>query len=847
MITSEVRDRAKSALSRLVIGQQSLGFAESLGHATSAIVVAEPGAGKTTGIPLALMCTEWLSGRVEPGIVVVEPRRVAARQAAARMADMIGEQLSTRQRGRIGLRSRDETLVGEETLIEVVTDGVLPRMLRSDPGLSGRSVVIFDEFHERSLDTDLGLALALSAQSLLRPDLVVVVMSATLDTDRVAALLDAHSPGRTAHLSSPGRAFPVTVTSAFGPGDLAQRVTEAAVAAIAQRPGDVLVFLPGVHEINVCARRLREQPSLSGATVLALHARGDPAETAHALRPAARGEQRIVLATSLAQTSVTIDGVTTVIDSGFVKRPHRDPDTGLTRLATTRISQATAVQRAGRAGRTAAGHAVQLWSTSEWARFDAVEQPEILSADLTGLALAAADWGVHPGRMAWTDPPTDAAWATAQAELAMLGALDERGTITARGKAMAAVPAPPRVAALVCERDTSTSPAAAALAAYLSDSDWFGPGAPMDLRARLLALTDPWSADASTLNPTARRRFERSVARFGRYPTARSGLAVNVDEVAELALRAFPERLAAQSESSGERFRFANGLVLPLERSDRSDTTSIVGAQIIVAIELDSDRKRGTIRVAVPVSVDQVIAWAETAPGCAIRATVTARWVGERLEASAETELITPVGTLTLARRPTAPDRDSILSAVAGLLETNPDAVAWSDAAQELWARIRLANMPGADTAGWHGLVSGWLRDTIKPTTRSFSVGSIDLLAALRHSLDLTGKSRELDRMAPVSLTIGERSHRVHYTTDSGRPTIRARVQDLFGTVVTPTVCGTQQVTVELLSPAGRVVGVTDDLARFWTVGYPGLRADLRGRYPKHHWPENPAVAGRRA
>ncbi len=842
---SDVRALVRSTLQPLVIGTAAMDFAQSMASASNGIVVAEPGAGKTTGIPLALMCAEWLCDRPDNGIVVVEPRRVAARQAAARMASVLGEQLSTKQRGRVGLRSRDETLVGAETRIEVVTDGVLPRMLRSDPGLSGRSVVIFDEFHERSLDTDLGLALALSAQNLLRPDLVIVVMSATLDADRVAEILDAHSVGSTVRLHSPGRAFPVSVTNATTPGDLAVRVTDAAVAAVTQRPGDVLVFLPGIHEINMCARRMSERAELARIVVLPLHARGNPADTAHALRPAIAGEQRIVLATSLAQTSVTIDGVTTVIDSGFVKRPLRDPDTGLTRLATTRISKATATQRAGRAGRTAAGHAVQLWSAAEWLRFDEVDQPEILAADLTGLALAAADWGVQPAAMAWTDPPTEDAWNGALAELALLGALDEDGSITTRGRAMAALPAAPRIAALLTEqRDQRT---AAALAAYLSDSDWFGPGAPMDLRARLTALTDSTSADSGTVNAGAHRRFERSVQRFLRSGNGRVTNLVG-DDVAALALQAYPERLATRSESSGERFCFANGLVLPLERSDRADTASIVGAQMIVATELDSDRRRGAIRVAVPVSMEQVIAWAASAPGCSTSSFVSARWVGERLEASTETALITPAGTLTLQRRPATPNAGSIVVAVGELIDAAPDVIQWSESARELWARIHLAfaSQTEADTLRWRDLVLVWLQDTLPSSIRSFSVGSIDVQAALRHHLDLNALSRELDRNAPTAITIGERSHRVHYATDSGRPTIRTRVQDLFGTTKTPTVCGTERVTVELLSPAGRVVGVTDDIGRFWTVGYPGLRADLRGRYPKHQWPEDPTVAAPR-
>ena len=837
-----------AAVQNLVIGPAAIEFADSLKSANAAIVTAEPGAGKTTGVPLALLGAQWLSQRNANGIVIVEPRRVAARQAAARMASMLGQQLSSKERGLVGLRSRDETFIGRATRIEVVTDGVLPRMLRADPGFSGRSVVIFDEFHERSLDTDLGLALALSAQSLLRPDLIVIVMSATLDVDRVESLLAQHSKRPVLKLCSPGRAFPVDISSYTAAGDLAQRVADTTIQAVKRSSGDVLIFLPGVHEINMCARRLRNQASLQHTTVLALHARGTAADTAHALRPSLHGEQRIVLATSLAQTSVTIDGVTTVIDSGFIRRPVRDPATGLSRLATMRVSKATATQRAGRAGRTAPGAAIQLWSAAEWAQFDETERPEILDADLVGMALAAADWGVNPLDLAWTDPPSVDSWAQARRELAMLGAIDQKGLMTELGSMMASIPTHPRISALLATTQSTQRSPATILAAYLSDSDWFGPGAPMDLVSRLAALVDLSQTNNDFVSHASRQRFRSALQRMARSRQLPTTADLDRRTIGALALRAFPERLAVQFETSGDRFQFANGLVLPLDSSPLSDSAAIVGAQMIVALELDSDRKRGLIRVAAVVDPDQVTEWAKSSEWGSIRETVTTQWENDRLNGSEVTELVTPVGSLTLRRRPTIPARSVAIEAVANLLANNGEAAeafAWTEAAKELWARMQLDGSVSDDS--WQRMVIAWLHDTMPASNRPFTLASVDIHAALAHHLSVSGSAHQLARRAPTTITVHERSHRIHYSTDSGRPTIRVRVQDLFGLLQIPSICdGSQPLTIEMLSPAGRIVGVTDDLHRFWTVGYPGLRSDLRGRYPKHQWPEDPTQAAPR-
>jgi ATP-dependent helicase HrpB len=892
---SPLAEHVRKALGSLVIGEEALRFANRLSQAQSAIVTAEPGAGKTTGIPLALLAQDWLNDREASGIVLVEPRRVAASQAAHRMAALLGQQVSSRDAGVVGLRMRGESKIGSQTRIEVVTDGVLARMLSSDPGFSGRSVVIFDEFHERSLDNDVGFALALSARALLRPDLIVVVMSATLEHARVEGLLRDGNDSAVERLTTPGRAFPVTRSHSVVGQDLVGRVEHAVVEAINQRSGDVLVFLPGIHEINQCARRLRQHRALQNSMVLALHARGDAAENAAALRPAQPGQQRIVLSTSLAQTSVTIDGVTTVIDAGLVRRSRRDPDTGLTRLITQRVSLATATQRAGRAGRTAPGHAVALWSPAEHAALAESDPPEITDADLSGPLLTALRWGVHPTELRWVDPPSSDAWERAEAELFALGAVDHDHHLTNLGRQIAELGMHPRIGALLCAarsgEESNVHDVVVDLAAYLSEADWYGTDAPIDLRVRLdelrgsddrastgarpfgltsspldrastgarpFGLTSSPLDRASSLQPGARQRFSRARSQFLKalhaHETRGALIDTSAPSIGALTLQTFPERLASRvadlvdhtTQSGGDRFTFATGLTLPLASGD---SASVRGAPLLVAVDVEGDRRRGAIRCGVPVTQAEVQHWVATSTFFRLISRTRSTWIGDRLAAVCESVVTSSIGDVTIGFEPAILQRQDVADAVTQRAAT--ESFPPSDAARELHARLLLAaqHYPDQFQVPDHdwivGVVSDWLLATTQDSVASFSWSVIDLDKALRHRMNYLGCDYHLNQAAPRTFSLEhDRTHTIRYATDSGRPTIQVRLQDMFGTTTTPSVCGGREpITLELLSPANRVLAVTNDLERFWKVGYPGVRSELRGRYPKHQWPEDPATA----
>jgi ATP-dependent helicase HrpB len=840
-------DAIQRALASLVIGPDAIQFASLVGTTSNGVVIAEPGAGKTTGIPLALLDQPWLTSRSDSGIILVEPRRVAARQAATRMASLLGQKLSTKTAGVVGLRMRNETHVGPQTRIEVMTDGVLPRLLINDPGLSGRSVVIFDEFHERSLDVDLALALTLSARQLLRPDLVVIVMSATLEADRVSEMLLLAGGAGVQTLRSAGRVFPVAATLSPGGGDLADRVTAAVLDGLRNTSGDVLVFLPGVFEINRCSRRLQTHPDLQHVLILQLHARGTQEDTANALRPARRGERRIVLSTSLAQTSVTIDGVTAVVDSGLVRRPVRDADSGMTRLETMRVSAATAVQRAGRAGRTSPGIALQMWSASEAASFAPTDEPEILAADLSGPLLTALAWGVEPDDLAWVDPPLATAWSRAFEHLQLLGAVTKDHLLTPLGRTMSNMGTEPRIAALLATSTTSVqATTAAALAAYLSETGWTLPngaaGAPVsiDLRQRIGELKD-------------QPEFRRSMLRFVPPRGGKTASEVDVSLLGGLALRAFPERLARCINDAGHRYQFANGLILPFATGDMA---SLRGTDFLVALDMDSDKRSGSIRVAVSVTADEIRHWCsgfvptrESTPPIHLVTNRTTTWTDDRLAAQQQQHLITHLGEIALNATPTTLLPHEIAEAISHRLSTEPTCVSLSESAKEKYAHILFAKQVFAEMVGDQSdllaeVVHRWLVDTLPSQSPAYSLATVDVAQALRHWVNISGLSRALEQRFPTSITIGDRQHSIRYDTDSGRPTAAIRVQDLFGTLTTPCVDnGAQRVQLELLSPNSRVVAVTDDLARFWSVGYLAVRSELRGRYPKHQWPEDPTVA----
>lgn len=801
----------------------------ALQEGPSAVLQAPPGAGKTTRVPLALLGALWLEGRK---IVMLEPRRLAARAAARRMAAALGETVGET----VGYRVRLDTRVGPRTRVEVVTEGVLTRMLQTDPALEGVGCVIFDEFHERSLVSDLGLALALDAQAGLRPDLRLLVMSATLEGARVAALL-----GGAPVLTSEGRAFPVEVHHLEIPSErrLEAGVAGAALRALARHEGDVLVFLPGGGEIRRTLALLQEADLPPEVDLFPLY--GDlPAEAQdRAIAPSPPGRRKVVLATPIAETSLTIEGVRTVVDSGLLRRPRFDPRSGMTRLETARLSRASAEQRCGRAGRTAPGTCYRLWSPLEHEHLAAFAPPEILAADLAPLALELAAWGVQePSALRWLDPPPEAAFAQARELLAELGALDRRGVVTAHGRALADLGLHPRLAHMLLRgREMGLGATAADLAALLGERDLFrraGPEAPPpDLRLRLEALRRPRAGVERATLERVRREARHLRERLG----ARPGEAD--DEAAGLLLAfAYPDRIAQRRPGQETRYRLRNGraAVLPPH-------SALAGADFLVAAHLGGRRAEALVFLAAPVGQDEI----EQHFAEQIEAEEAVAWEGGAVVARRQERL----GAVVLREAPLAePDPEALADALLdGLREAGLEALPWTREARRL--RERLGFLHHLDPEAWPDVsdeallaaLGTWLRPHVFGMRRLEDLRRLDLRALLLGLLPWQQR-RELDALAPSHLEVPSGSRIPIDYAEPAAPVLAVRLQEVFGLTETPRVGGGRvPLTLHLLSPAHRPVQVTQDLASFWQEAYFEVRRDLRGRYPKHAWPEDPLTA----
>lgn len=783
---------------------------ETLAAGKNAVLVAPPGAGKTTLVPLALLEAGWLG---DGGVLMLEPRRLATRAAATRMASLRGEAVG----GVIGFRTRLDAAVSAATRVEVVTEGLLVRRLQSDPTLDGVAVVILDEVHERSLESDLALALCLDLQRVLRPELRLVAMSATADGARLAGLMDASV------VESAGRMFPVAVSHAGrdvpGPRELPEAMARAVRAALAEHEGDVLAFLPGMAEI----RRTQSALEGCGAVVLPLHGELPPAEQDRALRPAEG--RRVVLATSIAETSLTVPGVRIVVDGGWRRAPRLDPSTGLTRLTTLRVSRAAAEQRAGRAGREAPGVAIRLWTMALHRGLAAFDRPEMLEADLSGLVLDCAAWGTPPGELTFQDPPPGGALAAAAALLAELGALDGEGRITAAGRRMAALGAHPRLAAMMLAAGSPGEAALAAdIAALLEERDPLrSADAPADIGLRLAAIADgDPAADRGALG-----RIRRVAGQYRR--RLRTSAAAEGDP-GRLLAAGFPDRIAQRRGEPGS-FRLTGGGGARLPRADRLATAPLLA---VAALEL-----KGSARIRMAAVLDP-----ETLP---------AERISEQVETSFD-----PASGAVLARRRrrfgalVLSDRTEPVAAreVAALLARAVAAqglkpLPWSEAARQLQARV--AVMRGIEPdAGWPDLsdealvagVTAWLEPAIGGMSRLDELGRLDLVAVLRGLLPWRLGQR-LDEMLPTHLALPGGRAAVDYT--EAVPVASARAQAFYGVGETPVLAGGRvPLRLALLSPAGRPVAITGDLAGFWRSGWADVRRDMRGRYPKHDWPDRP-------
>jgi ATP-dependent helicase HrpB len=874
----------------------------ALGSHRSVVLQAPPGAGKSTVVPLALLDEAWARGK---RLIMLEPRRLAARAVAQRMAGTLRESVGQT----VGYRMRLDTQVSKNTRIEVVTEGVLTRMLQGDPSLEGVAAVIFDEFHERSLQADLGLALSLDARDNLSPDLKLLMMSATLDGERVAALL-----GDAPIVSAQGRMFPVETrfvgksapllpdaTAPRGTQESPERiVAQIVLVALDEEPGDVLVFLPGAREIRRVQTLIQERlPGRSDAVVL-LPLFGDlsAGEQDAALAPAASGTRKVVLATNIAETSLTIPGVRIVVDSGLVRRSVFDPSTGMSRLETQRVSRASADQRQGRAGRVEAGVCYRAWSEGAQRSLAPFSPPEITDADLTPLALDLANWGVRDaGDLRWLDMPPTAMLASARDLLAHLGALDQQGRITPHGREMATLGVHPRLAHMLLRaRNLGALPMAADFAALLSERDLLRASAgsrDTDVRSRLDIFRSDrappgvdWGA-FQRAKKTSRDLYRRLSGRRGDNETAnalandapgargvdsgasarevswvggvtpardapraggttrardaRNASGSDVDAGVLLAF-AYPDRIGRRRAGSDARYTLANG-----RGAHFADTQSLGRQELIVAVDFDDRERDARILLAAPLAradlekhfADQLVR------------TESVEWSSRDQAVIARRVVRLGAAVLEEQPLPEIPAEAARAAMLVGARELGIAAFNWTRDARDLQARMEFVRKHAVDPSAWPAVddasladsLDEWLVPWLNGVTRKDHLSRISLTEALRARLPWD-QQRKLDELAPTHLQVPTGSNiRIDYLDESA-PVVAVRLQEVFGLEKTPLIGGNRvPITFKLLSPAQRPLQITRDLAGFWRGSYADVRKDMRGRYPRHYWPENPLDA----
>lgn len=807
------------------------------------VLEAPPGTGKTTRVPPSLLDQPWLE---HERIVVLEPRRVAARAAARRMATERGEQIGDT----VGLRTRNDTRVGPSTRIEVVTEGVLTRMLLTDPALDGIGAVVFDEFHERSLHADTGLAFVRETQSALRPDLRLILMSATLDAAALAARLRSD-----AVVSVEAVTHPVAVTyCAPEPG---QNVNDAMVAAILSalgddaHRGDILAFLPGAGAINRVSRDLRVRLGSRIGTELVitpLHGSLTAGEQDQALRPDPGARRKVILSTPIAETSVTIDGVATVIDSGLRRRPEIDHGRGMSRLRTVAASRSAADQRAGRAGRQQPGTCVRLWALADDAHRLADEPAEIAIADLTALALDVAAWGAtEPSELPWLDAPPPVAFGQARNTLASLGAIDDHHRLTDHGRAMHRLGAEPRLAHLMIASTEleAEHPGAVAtatmLAAALADRDLLrGRDRPVDLRRRLDAI-----AGGKRVESVDRVALEQAKATAKRWRRDLADLAPGAghgpdsDLAGLLTSIAFPDRIARRRAEVGS-FLLASGAGVTIAADD-----TLARAEWLAVAETDGVGAEARVLTAAPLLLGDI----EPHHAAMISEVDHGGW--DRRARDVVFERRTQLGALVLQRRPNpSPPLEAVVEGLlAGVRREGLRLLRWDDADHRWRDRVAFAgsvapeDWPAVDDESLLADLDAWLAPHIQASFRRRDLESLSARSALESLLDWR-RRKDLDRLVPTHAEVPSGSRiPIDYGAEGG-PVLAVRLQELFGLSLTPTVYdGRVPLVLHLLSPAHRPVQVTLDLGSFWAEGYPEVRKELRGRYPKHHWPEDPTTA----
>ena len=797
-------------------------LADALKGSSTCVLSAPPGAGKTTVVPLFLLGQDW---RGDERVILLEPRRLAARAAAHRMASLLGEAVGET----VGYRMRLDSRISAKTRIEVVTEGVFARMILEDPELSGIAAVLFDEFHERSLDADFGLALALDAQRALREDLRLLVMSATLDVERVAALL-----GDAPIIESRGRSFPVEIRyqERSSTDRVEDAVTKAIVDAHRNEEGSILAFLPGQAEITRTVERLEDRFG-EETMITPLYGNLSQKEQDAAIKPAPAGRRKIVLATSIAETSITIDGVRIVIDSGLQRLPAFEASTGITRLETVRVSRASADQRAGRAGRTEPGMAIRLWHAGQTAALPAFTPPQILASDLSSLALDMAHWGVtDPAQLSFLDQPPEATWQEAQVLLRQLGAIDRNGGLTPRGKQIRALALPPRLAAMAVTAAAEGHAEEACLLAVLLTEQGLG-GSSIDLEDRLRRFRTE-RGDRAEASRGLARQMARRMARDLR-PATREDAPI---QPGILLMWAFPDRIALQRGGRG-RFVMANGRGAELPETER-----LAGASMLVIADLTGRAGGQRILAAAEISRADVEAFMPDAVSREDQTTF------DRQSRQVRARRVTRLGAILFDETPLPrPRGEAAARALAdGVRQLGLSSLPFSKETAQLRDRIgflfRTLGEPWPDMSDealltrlddWFVPYQHETRGIDDVTSSSLSEG---LLALVPHAV-----SRDLGRLAPTHFEAptGQR-HPIRY--DGEEPVLAIRVQELFGLKTHPSIGGGRlPLLLELVSPGQRPIQTTRDLPGFWAGSWKDVRADMRGRYPRHPWPEDPANA----
>ncbi|WP_460140862.1 ATP-dependent helicase HrpB [Pseudomonas sp. S2_E01] len=814
---------------------------EALATRHEAVLEAPPGAGKTTRVPLALLDEAWLAGQT---ILMLEPRRLAARAAAERLASELGEKVGET----VGYRIRLDSKVGPRTRIEVVTEGILTRRLQDDPALDGVGLLIFDEFHERSLDADLALALSLNGRALFRDDqpLKILLMSATLEGERLAGLLD-DAP----ILRSQGRMYPVAMRwgRPFQPGEFIEpRVVQTVLEALNDETGSLLVFLPGQAEIRRVHQQLADALGTDSKVLLCpLHGELDLAAQRAAIDPAPAGKRKVVLATNIAETSLTIDGVRVVIDAGLARVPRFDPGSGMTRLDTQRISRASATQRAGRAGRLEPGVCYRLWSQDQHEQLAAYASAEIVSADLAGLALQLGRWGVTPEQLVWLDVPPAAAYAQAQDLLERLGALDGEA-LSRHGQAMAELPAHPRIAHLLLRGQAlGLAEMACDVAALLGERDILR-GAGADLHSRLTLLSGEERAARGAQGGVQRAR--QLARQYRGYLRGKACDPVSDPDhprwLGALLALAYPDRVAQQRRAGGAEYRLANGRAALFAEAD-----SLMKQAWLVIADLGSRQGQREERIYLAADFDPALF--ESVLAEQVRVVDQLDW--DEREGALRAERQRKVGELVLSREPlTGLDEAARSQALVNLVRRKGlELLPWSPELRQWQARVALLrqlDLDAKDETEWPdvsdpALLKGlehWLLPYLGKVSRLSHFANLDLSSIVRNLLPWPLPQR-LDELAPHHLSVPSGSSiRLDYSEQP--PILAVRLQELFGLADTPRIAGGRQVVkLHLLSPARRPVQVTQDLANFWRSTYAEVKKDLKGRYPKHYWPDDPLVA----